>query len=116
MGFLFDTHVHSQLGTTGNYSAIPDIHTLQFTVTHALEFPVFTSRILAMDLSQSHSHFRSHMKSVFHSGIPFLSLFSTQFNSSTPKLISPEADVVKLDSSVLDYWSVLLTRLLNTAL
>jgi hypothetical protein len=31
------------------YSAIADLHTLQFTVTHALEFSVFTSRILATD-------------------------------------------------------------------
>jgi hypothetical protein len=30
--------------------AIADLHTLEFTVTHALEFSVFTSRILATDL------------------------------------------------------------------
>jgi hypothetical protein len=29
------------------YSAIADLRTLQFSVTHALEFSVFTSRILA---------------------------------------------------------------------
>jgi hypothetical protein len=40
----------TQLGTTGNYSTIADIHTLQFTVTHALGFSVFTIRILATDL------------------------------------------------------------------
>jgi hypothetical protein len=40
----------TQLGTTGNYSAIADLPTLQFTVTHALGFSVFTSRILATDL------------------------------------------------------------------
>jgi hypothetical protein len=33
------------------YSAIAVLHTLQFTVTHALGFSVFTSRILATDLS-----------------------------------------------------------------
>jgi hypothetical protein len=32
------------------YSAIADLHTLQFTATHALGFTVFTSRILATDL------------------------------------------------------------------
>jgi hypothetical protein len=32
------------------YSAIAALHTLQFTVTHALGFSVFTSRILATDL------------------------------------------------------------------
>jgi hypothetical protein len=32
------------------YSAIADLHSLQFTVTHALEISVSTSRILATDL------------------------------------------------------------------
>jgi hypothetical protein len=32
------------------YSNIADLHTLQFTVTHALWFSVFTSRILATNL------------------------------------------------------------------
>jgi hypothetical protein len=47
VGFI-DTS-YTPLGTTGNYSAIADLHTLQFTVTHALGFSVFTSRILATD-------------------------------------------------------------------
>jgi hypothetical protein len=47
IGFI-DT-VYIQLGTTSNYSAIADLHTLQFTVTHALDFSVFTSRILSTD-------------------------------------------------------------------
>jgi hypothetical protein len=41
--------LHTQLGTIGNYSAIADLHNLQFTITHALGFSVFTSRILATD-------------------------------------------------------------------
>jgi hypothetical protein len=45
------------------YSAIVDFHTLQFTVTHALGFSVFTGRILATSLYQSHCHFNSHVKS-----------------------------------------------------
>jgi hypothetical protein len=57
------------------YSSIADLHTLQLTVTHALGFSVFTSRILATDLSQSRCHFKSHMKSSFHSLIPLLQLF-----------------------------------------
>jgi hypothetical protein len=40
----------TQPGTTGNYSAIADLHTSRFTVTHALGFSVFTSRVLATDL------------------------------------------------------------------
>jgi hypothetical protein len=35
------------------YGAIADLHTLRFTVTHTLGFSVFTSRILATDLSVS---------------------------------------------------------------
>jgi hypothetical protein len=38
---------YTPLGTMGHYSAIVDLHTLQFTVTN---FSVFTSRILATDL------------------------------------------------------------------
>jgi hypothetical protein len=41
---LFTTRDYRQ------YSAIVDLHTLQFTVTHALGLSVFTSRILATDL------------------------------------------------------------------
>jgi hypothetical protein len=48
IGFI-DT-LHIELGTTGNYSAIVILHTLQFTVTHAIEFSVFTSRFMATDL------------------------------------------------------------------
>jgi hypothetical protein len=39
----------TQLGITSNYSAIADLYNLQFTVTHALGFSVFTCRILATD-------------------------------------------------------------------
>jgi hypothetical protein len=48
IGFI-DT-LFTQLGTTSNYSAIADVHTLQVTVTHALGFSGFISRILATDL------------------------------------------------------------------
>jgi hypothetical protein len=64
------------------YSAIVDLHALQFTVTHALGFSVLTSRVPAEDLQQSHCHFKSHMKSSLHSLIPFLPLFcSCQFRT-----------------------------------
>jgi hypothetical protein len=33
------------------YSAIADLHNLEFTVTHALGFSVFTRRVLAMDFN-----------------------------------------------------------------
>jgi hypothetical protein len=48
IGFI--DFLYTPLGTTGNYSAIADLHTLQFTVTHTLEFSAFISRILATDL------------------------------------------------------------------
>jgi hypothetical protein len=48
IGFI-DT-LYTQLGTTGNYRAIAALHTSQFTVTHALGYSVFTSRILVTEL------------------------------------------------------------------
>jgi hypothetical protein len=36
------------------YSAIADLHNLQFTVTHALGFSVFSSCVLVMELKESH--------------------------------------------------------------
>jgi hypothetical protein len=40
--------------TYKQYSAIADLHNLQFTVTHALGFRVFASRILVTELKASH--------------------------------------------------------------
>jgi hypothetical protein len=48
------------------YSAIADLHYSQFTVTHALVFSVFTSRILATDFN-SLTITTAHMESSFHS-------------------------------------------------
>jgi hypothetical protein len=45
IGFI--DNLYTPLGTPGNYSAIADQHTLQFTITHAIRFSVCTSRILA---------------------------------------------------------------------
>jgi hypothetical protein len=47
----FNDTLKTPLGTTGNYSAIADLHTSQFTVTHTLGFSVFISRILATDFN-----------------------------------------------------------------
>jgi hypothetical protein len=49
IGFI-DT-LYTPLLTTGNYSAMANVRTLQFTVTHTLQFPVFTSRILATNFN-----------------------------------------------------------------
>jgi hypothetical protein len=111
-GFI-DTLI-TQLWTIGNYSAISDLHTLQFTVTQALGFSVFTSRILATDLWQSHCHFSLHMKFSLHSQIPFLAIIlqlpnsedSTQFSSSSHILTGRrlEARPSTSDSTTLLYY------------
>jgi hypothetical protein len=81
IGFIAP-HTFTQFRTTVNYSASAILHTLQFTVTHVLVFSVFTSRILATDLSQSHCNFKSHMESSFQGLIPFIPLFcDCQFRS-----------------------------------
>jgi hypothetical protein len=61
-------------------------HTLQFTVAHALGFSVFTGRILATDLSQSHFNFKSRMKSSSHSLIPFLPFLLNHLTLPSPEL------------------------------
>jgi hypothetical protein len=104
--------VHSQLGTTCNYSAIADLRTVQFTVTHALWFSVFTS-ILATDLQQSHCHFKSHIKSSSHSLVPFLPLFCSCQLSSVPSSQAhlPAGWSLELDS-LLDSTTTLFWRTL----
>jgi hypothetical protein len=53
IGFIAP-YTFTQLGTTGNkYSAVAILDTLQFTVTQALGFSVFTSHIQVTDLSVS---------------------------------------------------------------
>jgi hypothetical protein len=60
-----DSYTFTQFGTTGNYSAIAILHTFQLTFAHALVFFVFTSRILATDLSEELSR-QIIMKSSCH--------------------------------------------------
>jgi redox-regulated HSP33 family molecular chaperone len=52
IGFI-GTSVTTSLDHT-YYSAIADLHNLQFTVTHALGFSVVTTRLLIAELKQSH--------------------------------------------------------------
>jgi hypothetical protein len=51
IGFI-DTYTFTQFGTAGTYSTVATLHTFQLTVAHALGFSVFSSRILATDLTQ----------------------------------------------------------------
>jgi hypothetical protein len=88
IGFI-DT-LNIQLWTTGNYRATADLHTLPFTITHALGFSVFTSRILATDITVTLSFQITH-EVFFARSNSFLAIAnsedSTQFNSSVSKLI-----------------------------
>jgi hypothetical protein len=78
IGFIAP-YTFTRLGSTGNYSAIADLRTIQFTVTHALGFSIFISRILATDISVS-LPLQIHVKYSYHSLIPFLKLLcSYQF-------------------------------------
>jgi hypothetical protein len=109
------------LETTSNYSAIADLHTLQFTIAHTLGLSVFTSHILATNLPQSHCHFTSHMNSSFHNLVPFMPLlckcqfqrldYSQLLFSTTPSnILCPSAWTLRKTQPVMlrrcVYWSV----------
>jgi hypothetical protein len=66
----------------------------QLTVAHALGFSVFTSRILATDLSEFHCNFKPHVKFFWHRLIPFLTIIL-------------QLPVLRLDSTTLGYCSTL---------
>jgi hypothetical protein len=88
-------HSHSS-GTTDNYSAIAILHTFQFA-KHALGFSVFTSRILATDLSESHCHFNSYLKSSWDSIIGFLPFPLNHLRLPFPEL-NPVLPTIVLNS------------------
>jgi hypothetical protein len=77
IGFI-DT-LSTVLRTRGNYSAMADLHTLDFTDAQALGFSVVISRILATDLSQSHYNLKSQMMSSLYSLIHFLPFLFNHF-------------------------------------
>jgi hypothetical protein len=70
-----------------------NLHTFQLTVAQALGFQIFTSRILGTDLSQSHSNFKTPVKSTWHRLISFL-LFL-------------QLPIPRLDPTTLDYCCIL---------
>jgi hypothetical protein len=70
---------------TGNYSAI-SISTLYRSLLHPLMSSVFTSRILATGLSQSHFNFKSHVKFSWHSLISFLPFLLNHLCLPSPEL------------------------------
>jgi hypothetical protein len=100
------------------YSAMAILRTLQFTVTRALQFAVFTSRILATDLSVSLSLQITHgvfftQPSSFLAIILQLPIPMTRLTiSSIPLLPSSYPGRLALETrlftSLLDYYSILL--------
>jgi hypothetical protein len=62
VGFIDTLYIHTSQEYR-QYTAIADLHTLQFFVAQALTFLAFISRTLATELQQSHCHFKSHVKS-----------------------------------------------------
>jgi hypothetical protein len=84
-----------------NNTALSLTYTLYNSPLHTRTgFSVFTSRIPATDLQQSHCHLKWHMKFSYHSLIPFLPLFcnsqlrrldSVQFQAHIPAGWPPEA-------------------------
>jgi hypothetical protein len=89
-------HIHT-VRDYRQYSAVADSQTTDFTVTYALGFSVFTSRIMATDLQPFNCNLKSHMESSFQNLIPFLPLLSTQFNSPALNLTLRQAGVSKFD-------------------
>jgi hypothetical protein len=80
--------IDTQLVITGNYSAIANLRTLEFTVTHALEFSAFTSRILVTNLNKIDIPV-SQIKSSLHSQTHFFAfLFNCLRLSSSDSLNS----------------------------
>jgi hypothetical protein len=78
IGFIAP-YTFTQLGTTGN-TALSLIYTLYSSPFHKHYNSVFTSRILATGVLQSHSHFNSHVKSSCHSLIPSLPILLNHFD------------------------------------
>jgi hypothetical protein len=83
---LLTRNTFTHFRAIGNYSAIAVLYTLRFIITHALRFSVFTSRILVTDSSQSHSNFKSQIKTSSHSLIPFLPFLLDHLRLPSPEL------------------------------
>jgi hypothetical protein len=85
------------------------LQTFQLTITHSLGFSVFTSHILATDLSESHCNFKSHLKFSLHRLISFVSFLLNH------RLPSPELDPI-LSTTVVFSSTVLLLLLSSRTL
>jgi hypothetical protein len=84
IGWLDILHLHIQLVTTSN-TALSLIYTLHSSPLHTLGFSVFTSRILAADLYQSHCNCSTH-EVFFAQPSSFLSISSQSFDCHHKRL------------------------------
>jgi hypothetical protein len=85
------------------YKTIGILDTFQFTVAQALVFSVFTSRIPATDLTQSHCNLKSDMKYLSHSLVSFLAFHLNHFRLPSPEL-DPVLIPVALDLRNIVSW------------
>jgi hypothetical protein len=76
MGFI--DILHTPLGTTGNYRAVVDLHTLEFTVTHTYTHH-YSQPSLVISWQRIYNNrlivTAAHYEVFFAQPIPFLSLF-----------------------------------------
>jgi hypothetical protein len=89
------------------YSAIADLHTLQFTVAHALGFSFSTSRLLATDLKAETSTLNHYEILLFASGLVLYS--RSTYNAENIFLLLSGADHTE-NKSRDKYLTKLLTR------
>jgi hypothetical protein len=74
IGWLDLLTAYTQLGTTGNYSAIAA--TTLYILPFHTHYDSHSSLVVSWQrIHKSHCNIKSHMKSFFHSLIPFLPLF-----------------------------------------
>jgi hypothetical protein len=70
LNIAFIDHLYTKLGTTSNYNAIADLHTLQINTAHAKSFPaccVFTNHSLVTASNSGYSS-ASALKSSLNGG------------------------------------------------
>jgi hypothetical protein len=77
--------IHSHNSGLQSVTALSLIYPFYSSPSHTHYGSVFTSLILATDLSQSHCDFKSHTKSSFHGLIHFLSFLSNHLPMPSPE-------------------------------